>query len=682
LTEQKGSINVQRQTATDVTSLRRPGLVWAIGAVSAALILISTLDFGWFQNRLVLRAALMAAGMIPAAFVLARLAPGGVIDHRNRRRFLLAVLVVHILATLYFFPLSDALNDRPVVTLDHSFHYYQAYRAREVFWETFRIDCYDPYFMAGYPGGTIFDLDMKGAGTFCSVFPFVGVARTLKLFILCAYLTLIPVLYWGSRKQGFRIEESMLGLLAFLAFWHWGRPYAGDFRYAGMFAFVFATHLCFLNVGLLRQVARRKLVKTFFGLGPVAFLIHPTAAVMLPVPFAFSIGIDQRRWRSRSWMLLVGWCVAVVIINMMWLKPFFQYVWLKTTTELYYQIEGWEGLVRLLLKPTCAIALGMMALAVIGMVRLSRQGRLTTGLPTGAAALFLFFIAGWGVYLPGIDQLEPGRFLLSAFVFLTPLAGVGLHALIDAITATVRRGRVGHALRSTVVVSMALISLPLSLLETKSFYRHTITTSLKPDVASMVEEVSARIRLPGRLMIEDTHAIHYGDVHLPALLPLTTGVEQIGGPYPHTFLLYHFTSFRWEATFGRSMDRWDRESLQTYLALYDVRWILTATARTRDVITGIAGRPPDWSQAPYAMWTLDPPPGAAQADGAAVVESGLNRLVVHGDADSDGYFIHYHWVPGLEASGVARIRPVHRYDDPVPFIYVEPNGEGIVIITY
>ena len=377
-----------------------------MGAVSAALILISTLELGFLKNNLPLRAAVMAAGMIPAAFVLARLAPGGLIDHRNRRRLLFAVFIIHVLATLYFFPLSDAVNDRPVVTLDHSFHYYQAYRAREVFWDTFRLDRYDPYFMAGYPGGTIFDLDMKGAETFCSFFPLLGVARTLKLFILCAYLTLIPVIYWGSRKQGFRIEESMLGLLLFLAFWHWGRPYAGDFRYAGMFAFVFATHLCFLIVGLLRQVARHKLRKTFFGLGPVAFLVHPTAAVMLPVPFAFSIGINWRSWRPRNWILLIAWCAAVVFINMMWLKPFFEYVWLKTTTELYYQIDGWGGLARLLLKPTCAIALGMMALSVVGVVRMSQQRRLSIGLPAVAAAIFSFFIAGWGVYLPGIDQLE------------------------------------------------------------------------------------------------------------------------------------------------------------------------------------------------------------------------------------------------------------------------------------
>jgi hypothetical protein len=673
---------LQPRDATRATTLRQPTLVCIAGAVSAVVILASTLEWTILQRSLALRVALLGAGLIPAAFVLQRLAPGGVIDLRNRRRFLFAVFVVHVLATLYFFPLSDLLNNRPVVTLDHSFHYYQAYRAREVFWESFRLDRYDPYFMAGYPGGTIFDLDMKGAESFCAIFPLVGVARSLKWFILCGYLSMIPALYWGSRMHGFRIGESMLGLLVFLAFWHWGRPYAGDFRYAGMFAFVFAAHLCFLVVGLLRQAARRRLIKTFIGLGAVAFLIHPTAAVMLPVPFAVSIGIDRRLWGFRRWLLLIGWCAAVVIVNMMWLKPFFAYVGLKTTTELYYQIQGWGGLARVLFKPTCAIALGMIALSVVGIVRLTRERRLSIGLPSLAGALFLFVIAGWGVYVPGIDQLEPGRFLLSAFIFLTPLAGAGICALFDSVLSVAHGDALRRRLRAAAVVSLVLISLPLSLLESKSFYHHTITTSLRPDVASLVGHVSAHVQPPGRLMVEDCDAIHYGDVHLPALLPLETGVEQIGGPYPHTFLLYYFTSFRWEETFGRPMDRWDRESLWQYLQLYDVRWILTATDRSGRFMTGLLGRPPDWSQPPYAMWDIEPRPAPAPDGEAPSVDAHINRLVVRGEAESEGYFIQYHWVPGLAALGNAHIKPIHQLDDPVPFIYVQPNGDHVVTITY
>jgi hypothetical protein len=682
---------LQSHNAVKETSLRNPTLVWSVGCAAAAVILASTLPLAFFRNNLALRAAIMAAGMFPAAFVVCRLVPGGAIDHTNRRRVLFAVMAIHVLATLYFFPISDIFNDRPVVTLDHSFHYYQAVRTREVFWDTFRFDRYDPFFMAGYPGGTIFDLDMKGAETVCALTPGVGVARALKLFILCAYLSMIPVMYWGSRMQGFRIRESVLGLLIFLAYWHWGRPYAGDFRYAGMFSFVFGAHLCFLLVGLLRKVARGAFIKTFLGLGPLAFLIHPTAVVMLPVPFAAAIGVDRRLWGQRKWLLLALWCFLVLFINSPWLIPFFDYVWMKTTTELYYQIAGWGGLMHVVCRPSCAIAIAMIALSVVGVVRMSVERRLSAGLPAAAGAVFLFCAAGFGRYSPGLSQLEPGRFLFAGFVFLAPLAGAGAKWVMETIAGALTHDKLRRAFRCAVIVGLVLAVLPLSLLESKAYYRHTLTTELTPKVASLVDAVSSTVSPPGRLMIEDCPAVHYGDVHLPALLPLITGVEQIGGPYPHTFLLYYFTSFRWEETFGRPMDQWDRASLQPYLALYDVRWILTATARSTRFMSDLLGAPPVWSRPPYSLWTLPDEQTSegklsqtvtASGAGRPDVRAATNRLEIHWDGSLDGYFIGYHWVPGLAVDGAATIRPLHKMDDPVPFIYVEPNGDDDITVSY
>lgn len=692
----QGAPAVQADNAVPKTSLYDSVLVWGIGLTAAALLCVSTLEIAPFQRSLELRALVMCAGVLFAAIYFYRLVPGGKIDHENRRRVFFAVWAVHVLATLYFFPLADILNNRPVITLDHSFHYYQAYQVREVFWDTLRFDRYDPYFMAGYPGGTIFDLDMKGAELFCVISPIISVARALKLFILAAYLIIVPAVYGGSRMQGFKIEESMFGLFLFLAFWHWGRPYTGDFRYAGMFSFVFATHLCFVLVGLLRQVCRGTRIKTFLALGPLAFLVHPTTVVMLPVPFAVSIGADRRQWGGRKCILLLGWCAAVIFINIVWLEPFFKYVWMKTTTELYYQIEGWRGLVRLLWKPSCIIALSMIALAVVGVARTTVERRLKTALPAAAGSIFLFFVAGAGVSLPGINQLEPGRFLYGAFVFLTPLAGVGCRYLIDGVLALFRSDVFRRRAKTTVVTAMILVALPLSLLESKSYFRHTLKTKFRPAVASLVDEVTNRVEPPGRLMIEDCAAMQYGDVHLPALLPLITGVEQIGGPYPHTFLLYYFTSFRWEETFGRPMNEWSRESFRPYLDLYDVRWVVTASDRSTRVMGELMGRPPVWSQPPYAMWTVErardeadsgAEPTNRYAAGSPVsaateVRAGLNRIEISGGDGTTGYFIKYHWVPGLEVTGAARIRPVNLLDDPVPFIYIEPNGESDITIAY
>lgn len=661
---------------------RRTTVTAVLGAAAVAGILISTLDIDLFRDRLALRAAVLAAGAVPALWFFFRRFPGGVIDHTNRRAILVAVLVVHALATLYFFPIDGLLNERPVVTLDHSFHYYQAQRAKEVFWETFRFDRYDPYFMAGYPGGTIFDLDMKGAELFCAFFPFTNTARALKIFILSAYLTMIATLYYGSRMQGFGLEETVLGLLVFLAYWHWGRPYAGNFRYAGMFSFVFASHLSFLLVGLLRQVAFNGWARLFLILGPVAFLVHPTSVVMLPIPFAVSIVVNHRRWRAKQFLLLMAWCLVVVFLNYIWLEPFFKYIWMKTTTEAYFQIGGVGGLLRIVNKPSCAIAVGMCLLALVGTWRMGRDKRLSVGLPALAGSAVLFFVAGAGVFLWGLNQLEPGRFMFTGFVFLTPLAGVGTRYIRNGVLQRVPWLRVKNFLRTAFVAVLGLSLLPLSLLEAKSFYRHTIRTAHPPKIEALIKNVKRFVDPSGRLMVEDGPAAFYSDAHLPALLPLATGVEQIGGPYPHTYLLYYFSTFQSLHTFGRPMNQWDGRSIRPYLELYNVRWILTATRESgRTVGKWLEGEEPLWSEPPFCLWEVKLH-GQEENLGSPKVTSGINRITIEGGDTVEPYALSYHWVPGLSVAPPAEIFPYHRLDDPVPFIFVKPNGVSNFTITY
>lgn len=654
-------------------------VVCALAAV--VFLLVSTLDLDVFRERLGARFVVLFFGMVPAAVFLIRVFPAGSISAGNRRAFLVTIFVVHAISTFYFFPAGDLLNNRPVLTLDHSFHYYQAYRTREVFRETFRVDRYDPYFMAGYPGGTIFDLDMKGAELFCAVSPFFGVARCLKLFVLGVYLIMVVTVYWGSRLQGFKPEESLFGLLVFLAFWHWGRPYAGDFRYAGMFSFVCATHLCFLLVGLLRHLPHKTWLKTFLLVGPLAFLIHPTALVMLPVPFIASIAVYHRCWNLTTFLWLGLWGLGIVFINFVWLEPFFEYIWIKTTTEAYYQIEGCRALVAVVAKPGCSIALGMILLSLAGLWRLIRERRLFVGLPVFLGSVFFFVVAACGVYLWGMNQLEPGRFLFSGFLFLTPVSGVGAARLIQLAVAKFGPERRRARARSVLVAALVLIMLPLSMFESKAFYRHTISTTYPPRIASLIEAVKSRVDKTGRLMIEDVPASFYGEVHLPALLPLITGVEQIGGPYPHTFLLYHFATFEWDRTFGRPLNQWDSQALRPYLDMYNVRWILTAKRESGDCLKKLLGIEPAWEQGTYMLWELEPLPRAENGHQPTVTAE-INRITVENAGDVESYLLSYHWVPGLSVTPPARIYAKSQLKDPVPFVVVEPNGLSRVEITY
>lgn len=646
---------------------------WALVVVGVALVTASTLDTGWLERRLILRMALTVAGAVPLVVFIVHQMPQGRISDRNRRVVLLAILAVHAMATCYFMPLSVIVDGRPVVTVDHPVHYYQAERTREVFWHTFQVERYDPYFMAGYPGGTLFDLDMKAAELFCAISP-LSAARSLKLFILCAYLTILSSLYWGSRMQGFGLEETVLGTICFLAFWHWGRPYGGEFRFAGMFSFVFASHLSFLLVGLFRQFVFGAWRKTFFVLGPFAFLAHATMVVIVAVPFVVIMLVLRKYWFYRRTVGLVLWALGVIFINIIWLHPLITHIGEKSPTDVYYQVSGLRDLASIIVRPGCGIALGMVGLALIGTRTIQREQRLAAALPAVSTICFLFVIGTFGVWLPGIRQLEPGRFLFAAFVFLAPLAGAGARWVLWR-GSELLSARAGARVRAIAMALAIAAMLPLSALESKAYYRHTIATSLSPAVDELIAAVTENVDGPGRLLFEDAPARVYGGGHVGAILPILTGVEQIGGPYPHTFLVHSFTSFANDQLLGRHLTEWTPSALAEALSWLDVRWILTSSQLATETFSAVSWVERVWVSHRYTLWRT------TYARIAPAIEATINSIVVDMD-EVEERVIPYHWMDGLQTDPPARIGPIERPPDPVPFIWVESRGAKRVIITY
>ena len=383
--------------------------------------------------------AFLAGAGVLALLPMIRLFGESGFSKENRRTVIAVIFAAHFIGTLFFFPPEDMLNNRPVVTLDHAVHFYQVERSKEVFRDSFKFHTYDPFFMAGYPGGTIFDIDTKGAELWCSLLRFVDTARALKLFIILGYLLIVFTVYSGCRRLGYEFKEAIYALLLFLAYWHWGRPYAGDFRYAGMFAYLFVSHLSFYLVGLFRSFLREEPSKRFYFFGPLAFFIHPTAVVFLPISFITLFFAERffsprkrayMKWTKRLSARMAVWSFLVIALNAVWLIPFFQYIKIKIPSETYFQIAGFGRLVAALIKPGNLPALFLLVLSGIGFVRLLRQRRVIEAAAPAVTSVFLLIIAGFGIYLPVFDQMEPGRFLMPAFLFMTPLAGTGFAMLI------------------------------------------------------------------------------------------------------------------------------------------------------------------------------------------------------------------------------------------------------------
>lgn len=636
---------------------------------------------------------LLAAAALLALLPLIRLFGAGGGWGGRRSRILAVIFAAHLVATLFFFPPEDIINDRPVVTLDHALHYYQAHRAREVFAEHLRCHTYDPYFMAGYPGGTVLDADSKGVEIWCALTRPLDTARAYKFFIVAGHLLLVFSIFAGSRRLGFGVEESIFGLLLLLACWHWGRPYISEFRFGGMFAYIFVIHLSFYVAGLFRSVLRGERAAWFYVVGPVAFFIHPGALVLLPVPFLALMlterrsvppGPARRTWDLRILRRLAAWCALVIVVNIFWIVPLVRYIDIKTPSVEFFQLEGLAGLAALMLKRGNLPALGLIALAIAGLVELARSRRIGIAAAPAWGALFLFLIAAFGIYLPLIDQLEPGRFVVPAIVFLAPLAGTGCMALIGRGAKALGILSAAGAARTAVAILLLVAAPFFGLASSRAFYRHTVGTTLTPEVKEMLQVLNDNIDRSGRLMIEDGPAWNYGDAFLVSMIPLHTGVEQIGGPYPFAFIRHNFSNFVNCRAFGKDLGGLEAERLKEYLELYNVHWIVTASGSCRDIIRAGGVAREIWSSRNFTLWEVHDRSTFTDRAGVRVEASyGRLRVVIDPVArlEEDGsVLLKYHWDRGMRVKPPARIYPNPVLDDPVPFVRLEPRGASEVEI--
>jgi hypothetical protein len=667
---------------------------WLLGASAAFGVASAARATG--TGGLALPAALLGAAALLAFGPLVRLAKRWNASGARGRGLVGAFIACHVIATLYFFPPEDILNDRPVLTLDHAVHFYEVERGKDVFWNSFRLDAYDPFFLAGYPGGVVFEIDTVGVGLWCALLRFIDTARSFKLFILLAHLLAAVTIYAGCRRLRFDPEESAFGALAFLAYWQWGRPYAGDFRYAGMFAYLFVCHLSLYIAGLFESFLGGERVVRFYVLGALAFLIHPTAAVLLPVPFV-ALYLAERRRRPRREggrgagkpiaVKFAGWCLVVLVVNAFWLVPFFRYLHIKTASESFFQIDGIRGLLTLLIKPGNFPALALLVLAAIGCGTLARRGRGAEAVAPAASSIFLLFIAGFGTRLPLIDQMEPGRFIVPAFVFMAPLAGAGVRCIVEIARMSRAMPRVFRRARSAVALLLLACIPVFGLVESRAFYRHTLSTTMTSEVTRAIEAVRANADRSGRLMIEDGPAWAYGDSHLPSMFPLFTGIEQIGGPYPFMFIEHAFATFQNRMTMGMPLREMRADTLLGYIDLYNIRWILTATPESASYIRDLPYAKPLWASEPFALYGVAAPYSGFAFEPGVMVRSSYDSLRVSvavraGLDPPKSLILKYHWDKGLRVSPPCRISPVKRLRDPVPFILLDLEGQREATITF
>ena len=88
-----------------------------------------------------------------------------------------------------------------------------------------------------------------------------------------------------------------------------------------------------------------------------------------------------------------------------------------------------------------------------------------------------------------------------------------------------------------------------------------------------------------------------------------------------------------------------------------------------------------WRSRRYTLWRIDRPATFTGRSGDRV-RAAFDRIEIDLAGEIAPFHLAYHWDKGLAVRPPARIAPVRRLDDPVPFILVEPNGATSIHIEF
>jgi hypothetical protein len=596
---------------------------------------------------------------------------------------LLVVLAVHAAAMLFYFSPREIFNGDPATSCDHSYHYYQIFAAHRLLQESGHLWGYDPFFMAGYPAGVIFDLDMKGAELFCHLFARIGLASAFKMYILLAFLLFPLALYAAARLFGLRPRESIAALGLGLLFWHWGRPLLGHFRWAGMHSYVLASYGSALALGLFCRTLRRiheqsggsrawGTLLTLVAVVALACQVHPLAALHLFPGFVLGYALVFRQLRPRLHAALWLGLGLVIAANTDWILPFLRFRHYKTASDFWFQFHGVRDLVFLYTRETSILFAAITVLGVVGLAQLRRRDRLAASVIAASAAC-LFLAAFYGARIPPLANTEPGRYLVPFTMLMCVPAGLALVSLVAPLEP--RLGSTPFAVAILITASVAPL---LSLADNLFFDAHAVQAHVDKRFVELLAFLRQHTTSDARLLFETPGGFYsqsdllYGG-HLQALVPIETGRETIGGPYPVNFLVHAAVDFKNGELCDRPLREWARPELAAFLDRYNIGWVVAWSAPARrcfDEWEGFIDRQADFDR--FRVYEVRRRHSFVLL-GSGSVRADYNRIAVT-NAAGDELVLAYHWLESLRCDPPLPLDAFPVPGDPVGFIRVRTGG--------
>ena len=601
------------------------------------------------------------------------------------------LLFLHLVALFLFLDWREVLDNPPVADTDYATHWAEVWSVSH-YLEDGHLWGYDPYFMAGHPEGTLFDIDNKFIEVAAFALSRLGLPLPLSYNLaLVSLMALAPLaIYPTSRLLGLGRGDALLAQLAALGLWYLDPAFRWSWQGSTL---AFASAVCLSLLVLASAINLTHPERSpapsawllWFVLGPLLFWLHALTFFLLLLPL---ILLTLHRWHVLSGvrrMILIVWPVIVLLANAPWLLAASRFFWARTASGHFLQgglpALGADlfGIGRVDGASTVSL-LGLrwlvLLLGGLGLWRMARRGPGGQAPAIGACGAFL--VAYGAVYLPDGGNLQPYRYVEQAAMWSALGVGPGLRVLTD-IYAT----RMPQRVRVGVVTILAFFAI---LWVGNAAWRfrpppiggpaHHRWQGPSPTVIEICEHLKEMPLERGRLLTDDAR--------LGALLPWCSGAQVIGGHFFEIWTQYGYANATISDFLDVPYEDYTVTTWQESLEIYNVHWII---AHEEWAISG-------WYT--LADWLADHPHQVIagprfgpyrfyQVRDAAdelpfTIRAEHGRLLIT-DAPAQSFTLPFHWIPYLRtAPPSVRLSPETIGDDPIPFIRVEPAGNATIEI--
>lgn len=597
-----------------------------------------------------------------------------------------SLVVLHLAKVSFWFHRIDFSSPFPIVNHDYIIYFARALRAQAFFDRSGRYWGYDPFEMAGTIAGPVHEAGSHFMSLISYLlYPLISIKNSqLALVIggitLAPFLTLAAVRLWrGTWTQAwtaFGLVTLMYGVID---------NSSSNLVFRGVFGFQMACFVGLVQVALFYDFIKNGGIKSWAFLtlaSAVVVQLHPGSVFIVGAPLIYLYVTNFRSISART-HILIGAALGVAILsNWYWIRPYWAFRdW--QGSALNFQSRGLKGLIydfnpfqhdirRFFLVLAKLYLLKEAMVAVAARLRENKnEGGAWIVLLTG-----LFLFGYFGSILPGIRDLQPGRYMLSFWITVYILAGFSLLKTLGS----------PKNIAAGAVTGLTVFTLFLFSNNAPPF-----ATTLHERQQALIDAFKIYGPLPGRLLLE---CGEYDAPNINEIIPSLTKQPLLGGGNPGNILKTRNTLFMGSyydgsgkeiknrpLAFGKYLEQLDEAKLEEYLDLYNISAVAAYSRRSIAILNNRRAVLEPWHIAgDYKFYRVVKRPGWF-LEGSGTVALDYDQILITNPSKGP-LILKSHWIKTLVTDPPLPMRPVMVKDDPVAFIGIDNSSGADRILIY